>query len=80
VGGLTCAPREGEAGAVEAGFYSVADGVLTMHDSAGKPGRQQRLGPEEDPRRIAARLAKEAWMRGSTDFNRPLSYSRSGLA
>jgi hypothetical protein len=33
----TAPPLNGSAGACEPGFYSVTDGVLTMHDESGKP-------------------------------------------
>jgi hypothetical protein len=50
-----------------------------MHDEDGKPtGQEHRLGPGDDARRIAGRLARDAWVeaQGTTDFNRPLSYPR----
>ncbi len=30
-------PRNGDAGACEIGFYSVSDGLLTMHNEKGQP-------------------------------------------
>src|SRR6266704_2997963 len=60
----TRAPRGGDAGAVELGYYSVADGVLTMRDESGKPtGQQHRLGPSDNERAIAGRLAKAGWVK-----------------
>jgi hypothetical protein len=76
-------PLNGDAGRVEAGFYSVSDGVLTMRDAKGSPiGTEHRLGPDDNPKVIAARLGKEAWgkARGESDFNRPLNYPRWGIA
>jgi hypothetical protein len=69
-------------GATEAGYYSVADSVLTMHEEDGRPtGKEYRLAAGDDARMIACRLAKEAWMkgRGENDFNRPLGYARLGI-
>jgi len=74
----TRAPRNGDAGGTEAGFYSVAGDVLTMRTEDGKPtGKTHRLAAGEDARQIAGRLAKEAWLKsqgGGGDFNRPLRY------
>jgi len=40
------------------------------------------LGPGDDERQIAGRLARDAWTkaRGTTDFNRPLGYQPLGVA
>jgi hypothetical protein len=80
----TRAPSNGDPGGCEAGYYCVADGVLTMRDEDGKPtGQTHRLEPGEDPRRIASRLRLRAWRKeagASSDFNRPLGYARSGVA
>lgn len=77
-------PREaGDPGEACCGHYSVADGVVTMRDEKGAPiGKQHRLGPDDDARQIAGRLAREAWVkaRGQTDFNRPLGYASGGYA
>ena len=69
----------------EAGYYSVADGVVTMRDDKGVPtGKEHRLGAGEDARQIAGRLAlaRDAWVkvRGVSDFNRPIGYARFGNA
>jgi hypothetical protein len=76
------APRDGDLGCVEAAYYSVADGMLTMHDANGKPGKEYRLHAGEDPRRAAGRLAREAWFKeiGASDFNRSLTYEPLGIA
>jgi hypothetical protein len=79
----TAAPRDGDAGGCEPGFYSVADGVLTMHDESGKPtGQRQQLGPGDDPHRIAGRLTRAAWISaiGEGNFNRRIDYQPSGIA
>ena len=76
-------PERGDPGAVQAAFYSVADGLLRMHDANGKPtGKVQQLAPDEDARRVAGRLGHAAWTatKGQSAFNRPLSYPRSGVA
>jgi hypothetical protein len=71
----TVAPRDGDAGGCEAGFYSVTDGVVTMHDEDGKPtGKTWRLGPADDPHKIAGRLTRAAWGAKTPDFNRTLYY------
>jgi hypothetical protein len=78
----TRSPQDGDMGAVEAGHYWVADGAVTICDENGKPtGKTQRLGPNDDARKIAGRLAREAWSNslGGTDFNRPLHYQRDGF-
>ena len=80
----TRTPRDAiDPGGCEAGYYSVADGVLTMHDESGKPtGQEYRLGPGDDARQVAGRLALKAIRkaRGQTDFNRPLGYAPFGNA
>jgi hypothetical protein len=76
-------PRNGDLGGTEAGHYFVADGVLTMCSEDGKPtGKTHRLEPGEDPKVIAGRLRRAAWLaeRGESDFNRPLDYARFGVA
>jgi hypothetical protein len=50
---------------------------------AGKPaGKKYKLQPGDDPKTVAARLTKEAWMKRAreSNFNRPLRYPRIGLA
>ena len=79
----TARPRNGDAGAAEPGFYSVADGVVTMHDMDGKPtGKSSELGPNDDPQQVAHAMARDAWLstRGETNFNRRLHYQTEGLA
>jgi hypothetical protein len=62
---------------VEIGYYSVSDGVLTMHDESGKPGKTYRLSPDENERAVASRLTLErAYGKKEQPFNRPLNYSR----
>lgn len=52
----------GDCGEAGVGFYSVTDGVLTMRDEKGKPtGKEYRLGPGDNEKVIASRLAKQAW-------------------
>jgi hypothetical protein len=74
---------EDDPGEIEAVFYSVADGVLRLHNADGKPiDKEYRLAPGDDARTAARRLARAAWQhgRGEGDFNRPLSYARHGIA
>ena len=72
---------EGDPGGAEVGFYSVLDGVLTMHQEDGSPtGQKQRLGEGDDPHQVAGRL-KKAWTKAiESDFNRRLNYPRAGYA
>jgi hypothetical protein len=70
-------------GAVEQGFYFVADGLLTMCDESGKPvGKPYRLNDGDEPHTIAGRLTRERWLKtsGASDFNRPLNYPSIGVA
>jgi hypothetical protein len=78
------APRdEKDLGEIDLGYYSIADGILTMHDETGKPtGKVHRLAPDDDPYALASRFAWRAWQDkpGNGDFNRPLGYARFGNA
>jgi len=70
-------PIGDDPGAGEFGLYTVEDGVLQMVTEAGRPGgKKYELQPGDDPKTIAARLTKEAWVRRAreSDFNRPLNY------
>jgi hypothetical protein len=71
-------PQNGDLGTVEAAYYFVADGVLSMCDENGKPmGKEHVLEPNDNAHRIAGRLARDVWQQstGTSDFNRPLHYS-----
>jgi len=75
--------HNGDLGAVEAAFYSVSNGVLTMRDEKGAPtGKQCRLGPKDDPARVAATMGRQAWAAKvpTSDFNRPLDYGQQWMA
>jgi hypothetical protein len=80
----TRAPRDkNDLGEIDLGYYSVADGVLTMHDETGKPtGKVHRLAPDDNPYALASRFAWQAWKSGLDigDFNRPLGYQPLGVA
>jgi hypothetical protein len=79
----TAPPRDGNAGAVEPGFYSFADGVVTMHEADGNPtGKTFPIGEGDDPHRVAHRLAREAWVKslGESNFNGRLNYQPLGIA
>jgi hypothetical protein len=77
-------------GSIAPGHYTVADGVVTLTDQAGMPiasGRMQlgyssKVGDEETADQVARRLLwrHHRATKGGTDFNRPLSYPRSGIA
>lgn len=80
----TRAPQSGDLGEIYPTFYSVTDdGLLTMHDEAGKQiGDKYTLRVGEEPRQAAQRMGKMAWIkaRGESDFNRPLGYQPLGIA
>jgi hypothetical protein len=73
-------PRhDGDPGAVEVGFYSVSDGVLTMHDASGKPAGSHPL--KGDAATFARALTRARWEQsGESAFNQPLDYKRLGVA
>ena len=88
-------PRDGDTGQVTHGYYTLADGVLTMTDSKGVPVRKTQSGDKyihkmkdgDDARAIASRLTLEIYhmLRGetaatATGFNRPINYQPSGVA
>ena len=82
---------DGDPGQVTTGYYTVADGILTMTDSKGVPVRDlnngervtHKLQAGEDPTMIAKRLTMKIYrmMRGDgmAGFNRPLIYPGSGI-
>jgi hypothetical protein len=84
----------GDQGQVTTGYYTLADGILTMTDSNGVAVRDLNSGEKtthkieagEDPRAIASRLTLKVYrmLRGetaeTTAFNRPLSYPKAGMA
>jgi hypothetical protein len=82
-------------GQVTAGYYTLADGMLTMTDSTGVPVRKMQSGEKythkmkegEDDRQIASRLTREIYhmLRGetaatATGFGRAINYPTSGVA
>jgi hypothetical protein len=74
---------DGDPGRCEIGFYKIEKGVVVMCDEDGhSTGKRLALGPGDDPDRVAKRLTREQWLRrgGESDFNRPLNYSRHGVA
>jgi hypothetical protein len=80
----TAAPRLPDyPGAAEQGFYFVVDGLLTMCTESGKPiGKPYRLAEGDNEHTIAGRLRLQVWRKENdgSDFNRRISYSRSGVA
>ena len=79
----TVLPRGDDPGAGEYGLYTVENGILQMVTEAGKPaGKKYKLQPGDDPVNVAARLAKEAWMKRAleSNFDRPLRYRPLGIA
>ncbi len=84
-------PTNGYTGQFTTGYYTLADGVLTMTDSKGRHVRSTNGGDAyrhkmDDPRAIAGVLILEIhrMFRGKTvqtaGFNRPLNYQSSGVA
>jgi hypothetical protein len=84
-----------DTGQVTIGFYTLADGVLTMTDSKGAAVRERQSGetythkmqPGEDAEVIAKRLTLEIYrmLRGetaapATGFGRALNYPAGGVA
>jgi hypothetical protein len=73
----TKAPHDGDCGAVEAVHYFVEDGVVTICDERGKATAQKTaLAETDDPRRIAARMGRAAWIASGagSNFNRQINY------
>ena len=87
-------PRDDDAGQVTIGYYTLADGILTMTDSRGAAVRDRQSGekylhkmkPGDRAEAIAKRMTLQIYrmLRGETErtaaFNRPLNYSRNGVA
>jgi hypothetical protein len=73
---------EGDAGEVVRGYYTVTDGVLTMCNEDGRPtGKPCKLQPGDDPRIVAKRLLRQQMLKApASDFNRKITYQRSGIA
>jgi hypothetical protein len=79
------ASEGGDPGAVNPVFYSVVDGVLRVHrDETGERNMfVHELQPGEDPKQVAARIGKQAWLESDgplNDFNRPLNYRGPSIA
>jgi hypothetical protein len=71
-------PGRGDPGAVEAAFYYIADGAVTMCDESGKSsGAECRLEPGDDAHTVAGRLARGA-DHSAADINRRLQYPQKG--
>jgi hypothetical protein len=83
-------PRDDDPGQVAIGYYKLEDGVLTMTNSKGVPVRglstgkpiQHVMRDGDNAHSIASRLTltTRRAVSGETDFNRPLNYSRHGVA
>jgi hypothetical protein len=77
-------PANGDLGGCQAGHYFVENGEVVMCDEDGKPtGLREVVTVGGDPRAVASRLTKRAWLAEqgpSGRFNRPLSYGRLGNA
>jgi hypothetical protein len=86
---------ENDLGQVTVGYYTMADGVLTMTDSNGAAVRERQSGekylhnmkPGEDALPIASRLTLQIYymLRGetaqtATGFGRTINYPASGVA
>jgi hypothetical protein len=83
-------PMGDDPGTIEPGYYTVADGVVTLTDHEGKPitaGRMQldytsNVGDKETEMQVAQRLIWRRYRatKGGTNFNRPLNYPKTGIA
>ncbi|PDT55768.1 hypothetical protein CO678_42020 [Bradyrhizobium diazoefficiens] len=79
----TARPSNGDCGAAEAVHYFVADGAVTLCDEQGKPSKKTAaLAEGDDPRAIAARMGRAAWLASDSgsNFNRRLDYGPLGVA
>jgi hypothetical protein len=78
------ASEGGDLGAVEAVYYFVSDGVVTVCDELGeRVFGAHGLAPDEDAKRAAVRIAKQLWLEGRegpSHFHRPLRLRRPGIA
>lgn len=82
-------PINGDAGQITVGYYTLADGLLTMTDSKGAVVRvmhtgekySQKIKPGDDAKAIATRLTLKIRraISGQSDFNRRLDYPRGGI-
>jgi hypothetical protein len=76
-------PNGRNLGSVIEAWWFVADGVLSLCDESGHAsGPTERLQPGQVERQVASRLRKDAWRaeNGESDFGRPLTYPRGGVA
>lgn len=78
-------------GRVSYGFYTIADGLMTMTDSDGSPMRDiktgevftHRLRDGEDAEPVARALTKKIrrmLVGDNSAFNKPLNYAKAGVA
>jgi hypothetical protein len=82
----------GDLGRVAEGFYTVADGILTMCDPDGRPLRDDNTGrrretkllPGDDEMQEAKRMTLRFWRENNKDdmagFHRPIRYPDRGWA
>ena len=71
-------PQGADPGSVEAAYYYVAEGVVTICSESGKPsGAEYRLEPGDDADAVARRLARGGTS-VPTDINRRLQYPNTG--
>lgn len=74
------APQGKDPGEIDLGYYSITDGVLTMHRESGEPtGTVHRLASGDNPYAVASRFAWLEWRnkQGDGDFSRRLEYGES---
>jgi hypothetical protein len=68
-------------GAVEPVFYIVVDDMVKLCDEHGRlTGKNCKLEPGDDAKRVASRLGRQAWSArgGESDFNRQLPVHDTG--
>jgi hypothetical protein len=86
-------PKDGDTGQVTTGYYTLADGVLTMTDSKAASVRNTNTGEKilhkmnfgDDASAIAKRLTMEIYrmlrgetLQSATGFNRRIEYQNMG--
>jgi hypothetical protein len=70
-------PRGDNPGACEIGHYKVENGFVIMCNEDGRPTGKKCQLIGEDAHAVAGRLLREAWAKGTSDFNRP-TYRKPG--
>ena len=68
-------PKDGDAGAVEEGYWIVSGDAVWLTDADGvKTGEKRALHSGDDPKALAVTLLRAKVGKRRSDFNRPLKY------